>query len=423
MKINGSPLLYGRTYRVDFGSQFLVQPDFFSKSDAEWAFTIVSSSMDHSDFVGRNGRCVIFGNGRFVVVGLVIEFEELFKKCGLEPVYNRLDHERGRAAYGFIGLVLKRTGREKAFHVPVNILAALYREMIAPIWDRRDLGEPVKMPAHEISVEESDQMPDSNLFQAISFSQQRLQPAVFENDQELTAKISHCVLMQALKGSKIVFCSNADEIRADYRKAFDVVTCADPKNFVSVFEDNDDNLGYDSTEPIVNEVQGYDQILMTNQKQNNRVQNRVLGKEGKSGGGRLNKERKNSGRTNKGDKNSEGQLKKDAALSYDDILEQNRYEDNKKRESQSDKIKKKSVYAPEGALDEEINRYNRTQNRVKKNKIVPADGIIILGVIAGITYCIVGAVNSVNPVVLAVAGAVTFVLVGIEAKRIIDLFI
>lgn len=238
MRIQYAPLLYGRTFHVDFSSEFLAQPDFFTAADASYAFSMVRSSMDHSDFIRDCGRLVVFGTGSYAVTGLVITFEELFKKCGRMPMYNRLDHETGRPAYGFIGIVIPivRTGMSKAFNafdVPVEAYTDLYCELIAPRWNEKYREGVTKVPLREMDVDEAKQIHDANMVNYLSTQYKSSKTIAFGNTAEERKKLKNYVLEQALKGIYISFCSDADEIKPKYRKVFNVLTCENPNMVLS----------------------------------------------------------------------------------------------------------------------------------------------------------------------------------------------
>lgn len=237
MRIQYAPLLYGRTFHVDFSSEFLAQPDFFTEADASYAFSIVRNSMDHSDFIGDHGRLVVFGNGNYAVTGLVITFAELFKKTRRTPMYDRLDHEAGRQAYGFIGMVVPVMGVRKPFDVPPEVYADMYCEMISPRWNEKYRQSVTKVRLREIDVPEAEQVHDANMAKSVPTGYGQPKTVAFGNQKGEREKLKNYVLGQALKGISISFCSDADEIRPEYRKVFNVLTCENPSAATVISED------------------------------------------------------------------------------------------------------------------------------------------------------------------------------------------
>ncbi len=402
MKIKYSPLLYGRTYAVDFGAQFLTQPRFFTESDASWAFSVVSSSMDRSDFTGNDGRQVVFGNGKFVVVGLVTKFDELFIRCGREPEFNHLDRERGRRAHGFIGIVVPVKSAAAAFDIPMEIWPDLYCETMNVRWKQVTPGEPTKFDLREMDVEEADRNLNKDMIQAISAGYRNSEKVFLKNNKPQREEIVHCALSLALRGDSIVFCSDVDEIRPEYRNYFNVATCTNPEKLYAetknVQDDSDSNIDNEVQDGLQNEVRGYDRVLED------------------YGGTQTRKAHKsqNSRKAEKPNKQKavkkemfKGQSRRKSVQSYDDVLESSTEKKNYVQSGMRSKTK---------SMDEEIERYNRT----KKSNFSSLDRGFILGAAGGFTYCVIGAVNSADPVVLAMAGTATIIITGIEAKRIID---
>lgn len=374
MIIKAAPILYGRTFEIDFSSFFLAQPAFFSKERATQLFSVVQSGMDHTDFMPDNGRVILHSDGKYITYGRIVVFSELYRQCNREAAYTRLDHENGREAYGFIGLVIDIADIEhNSFELPAETLCTLYEELIQSRWTEEVRAAPSATDTRNIIVTETMANPiNTSLIHSKTCG---VQTAYLCDSENAISTVVDGVFKLAYSGVPVSFCSNADDIRVQYRNVYNIITCRS----ANVFNSLQANLAEEHVNHGAgNDVQG--QAAQRIHYSSNGQEQRTVRKG-----------------------------------SYDDQLQQIIH-GGKKKQAESNK----SQMSPKG-LEKELERYRRSEG-IKTNQADKTDALLTLGVIAGVTFFIIGAINSANPIVLASVGAVTIILAGIEAKRVIERF-
>lgn len=380
MVVKAAPLLYGRTYNIDYDSYFLAQPIFFSKEKAMQMFSIIQSSMDRKDFMPADGRIIFHSDGRYITYGRTAAFSELYSKCSRKAVYNRLDHENGREAYGFIGIVLDITENEqKAFELSAETLCNLYEELIQPKWSEQVRSAPAATEMRNITVTETMANPmNTSSIHSKTFG---VQTAYLCNSENAIRTVIDGVFKLAYSGVQVSFCSDADDIRVQYRNVYNIITCRSENVFNSLQADfAEKHVNHAAT----NDVQG--QAAQGIQYSSNGQEQRTVRKG-----------------------------------SYDDQLQEIiRGGKKKQTESNTWNTSQTSQMSSNG-LEKELERYRRSEG-MKTNQTDKTDALLTLGVIAGVTFLVIGAINSANPIVFASVGVVTIILAGIEAKRIIERF-
>lgn len=378
MTINAAPILYGRTYNLDFSSFFLAQPACYSKEQAAKVFSVVQGSMDHTDFMPSSGRIIVHSDGEFITYGRTVVFSELYAECNREPVCDRLDHKDGREAYGFIGIVFEALGKEQPiFKIPSGMLCDLYQELILPRWEEEVRAQPYATEMRTFEVNElTSQLVDGG---SIRSTTNGVQTTYLCNTEESLNTIIDGVLKLAYSGVPVSFCSDADDIRTEYRNLYNIIACRN-ENFLHSLQ--------------VPEVEKRRVSPVTDARQSHAAE----GFGAQNGYNTTHTVRRGS---------------------YDDQLQRLRQDGKKKQEgSNSRSTYQTSPSSSSIGLKKELERFRRSEG-IKTNK---KDIILILGTVAGVTYFVIGAINSANPLVLATVGVVTIVLAGIEAKRIIDRF-
>ena len=430
MFVKCAPLLYGRTFNMDFASRFLVQPGFFNQEDATQAFILVKNSMDGFDFVGEHGRVVSFGNERYVVSGIAIEFKYLFSKCGQEPIYHKLDSATGRDAYGFVGVVIPR---EELPNIPVMVpadeLLRLYCSCINPLWENNyedfdSNGRPTtKSGLQDVAVEsinaDTTQSTYNTIVSAIHTGGNIVS---FKNDTFKNEEIV-AALMRLTQNGSLSFCSDVDDMDVEKARLFKIVSSRKPAKYIrsqdastgvytspalSTGAQNDFSNSrppYDAKQPKHSTrtpkrgTSSYDDILEQFTESPESVQE----------GNKFKHNREPFGRKSSGNAGSQGKdtmRGKRTPGSYDDILGGDDTKGEKQREQADSK---------KNDLDFDV---QRRLNLLGKSKVT--EGLTVLGIAAGLIYVDVGLITNANPIVLAIIGAATIVLSGIEAKRIIE---
>ena len=379
MIVKAAPILYGRTFEIDFSSFFLAQPAYFSKERATQLFSVVQSGMDHTDFMPDNGRVILHSDGKYITYGRIVVFSELYRQCNRKAVYTRLDHENGREAYGFIGIVIDVADIEhKSFELPAETLCTLYEELIQSRWAEEVRAAPSATEMRNITVTDSMANPiNTSLIHSKTCG---VQTAYLCDSKNAISTVVDGVFKLAYSGVPVSFCSDADDIRIQYRNVYNIITCRS----ANVFNSLQANLA----EEHVNYSAG------------SNVQSQA---------------------THRIHYSSNGQKQRTVRKgSYDDQL-QEIINGGKKKQGKSNARKSQNSQTSPKGLEKELERYRRSEG-IKTNQIDKTDGLLTLGVIAGVTFFVIGAINSANPIVLAFVGVVTIILAGIEAKRVIERF-
>ena len=77
-----APIIYTRTYRCDFNSEFMVRPDTFMDSDIKWVRKNVLDATGAIDGM-RGERWLVIDNGTYRIAGLVGFLKDICEKCNL----------------------------------------------------------------------------------------------------------------------------------------------------------------------------------------------------------------------------------------------------------------------------------------------------------------------------------------------------
>ena len=99
-----SPLIYGRTYEVDF--RFLAVPSDFDTSRKEWALRYIRGMLQSPASLKKNSRWAIFSDDQHCVFGVACQVAKLVNPTSQNE--RQLCKDRGgRSIYVFVGCVTK----------------------------------------------------------------------------------------------------------------------------------------------------------------------------------------------------------------------------------------------------------------------------------------------------------------------------
>ncbi|SFR92131.1 hypothetical protein [Anaeromicropila populeti] len=395
MKLNYAPIIHARTKYVDFRKGLLVLPVDFSETDAQDVHSLVLDSTRFFELAGTSGRRVVYGNGKFVVSGISIIFQELFKLCNKEPEFNRVDHENGRLAYGFVGVVFPVASRPNLFDIPNEVFLNIYLKHIKTRWEETTETENV-FGSKKVEYEEID-LPDAGRIANFDTQLSNRSGKLLLEDipEDCDATVAY-VLSKALRGERIAFCSNITIPKLISESRFDIVTC---RNASSILPPEV------QVRPLQNQPEPADNYSLKRTAQ--RLPKKMHLYE---------------------------PPKKKKESSLDDILEQyNAPIENKdflsERYNPREYARKKDNKAPymkeAKKNDNTTLSYNdiiREKSDIFTKKSDFTEIATVLGVIAGVTFTVIGLATQANPIVLATVGVITVVLTGMEAKRILDRF-
>ena len=286
--------------------------------------------------------------------------------------------------------ILSGKGKEKekpTFKLPSDMLCDLYKELISPRWTEEVRAQPSGTEMRAVKVNEltnestnkltnelTNELVDGGSVRSATSGTQR---AYLCNTEEALSTIIDGVLKLAYSGVAVSFCSDADDIRAEYRSLYNIIACRNENSMNSLAASET----VDRSAPSTSGVSQSRESMSSRVPHNNREHAVRRG-------------------------------------SYDDQLLR-LSQDGKKKQTEGNYWTTYQISkTPSSGLEKELERYRRSEG-IKTSK---TDAILTLGTVAGVTYFVIGAINSANPLVLATVGVVTIVLAGIEAKRIIDRF-
>ena len=147
-----SPILYGRTYEVDF--RMLAMPIYFDKNDRKWSEKYIMAAIQNQNYVLENKpRWVLITNSQYCIFGSACMLSELFSEERLAEVKEyTLDQSQTRRLYAFIGYVAKRDENGQFPVLPqfeelnLELFQDIYLELVQDIWYCRNSQPEAKKP-------------------------------------------------------------------------------------------------------------------------------------------------------------------------------------------------------------------------------------------------------------------------------------
>lgn len=252
MIIKGMPILNARTRNLDFRlGKLLVKPEdrYFTQNEIDSCYRLTQDSMTYPELAPKEGRLVIYGNGKFLIIGKMVVFKNLYSACpSLTPKYTHVDNQKGKLAWGFIGAAFKLDGADK-IEVPASIpdesLLKIYEDSIASRWNDT-LGTPgaydstsSKMVDIEVKILEKCTDPNFEVFLEDISTDKKF---TFEDSLENRKKLTYFSLTRALAKEKISFCTSLYTKTAIGRSCFNLVTCRkEDLEYFDKINDNNEN--------------------------------------------------------------------------------------------------------------------------------------------------------------------------------------
>ena len=136
-----SPLIYGRTYEVDF--RFLAVPSDFDTSRKEWALRYIRGMLQSPASLKKNSRWAIFSDDQHCVFGVACQVAKLVDPT--EQKERQLCKDKaGRSLYVFVGFVTKMNHQKDVNDIPslyhmqtLNIFKKVSINVISSLWPTR----------------------------------------------------------------------------------------------------------------------------------------------------------------------------------------------------------------------------------------------------------------------------------------------
>lgn len=226
MIVKGIPILHARTYNIDFRTgKLLTCPKPFDEGEATFCHRVAQDSTIFYELSPPEGRTVVYGNGKYLIVGKTVVFKDLYKRCGLPPKYVRVDNPKGRFAYGFAGAAFAIKDISEPFEFPDKTILKIYEHCIAARWDETigssgvresTLSVPIELEVEKLTCK--DRNMDARL-------QERGAKIAIEDTAENRKNVIYCVQQRVFKGEKISLCTSLATEKAITESCFDVVTC------------------------------------------------------------------------------------------------------------------------------------------------------------------------------------------------------
>jgi hypothetical protein len=110
-----SPLIYGRTYEVDF--RFLAVPSDFDTSRKEWALRYIRGMLQNPASLKKSSRWAIFSDDQHCVFGVACQVEKLVNTSVLNERQLCKD-KAGRSLYVFVSCVTKMNKSQSINNIP-----------------------------------------------------------------------------------------------------------------------------------------------------------------------------------------------------------------------------------------------------------------------------------------------------------------
>lgn len=366
MKVSVMPVLHARTFNVDFRTgKLLVEPEIFTDKDSQQVYDIAIESTRQLEMAPECGRYIILGTGEYTVVGRTVRFIDLYKSCDRTPQYCNVDKEDGRPAYGFVGIMIPSGTVVTPFLMSDALILNVYEHCIKDRWnekiDAQCAFNTKKMGFFDVDIEKMPEQPDYAPLLVNATSQ-----TILEDSEELREQILFNAMKRALNGGRLSLCTSVTSIESSI---FSVITC---KN--ATFK--------------AKEVARAIEKIGDRQKEKKSIQGNI-------------------GAQSKRNANGLPLIKstRDSTLPVS----------NRRSEKSLDDILDMTTTPDEGE--------DSFQPRLpKKNTNNFTEKALILGTVLGITFIVVELACHAGPLLLAVTGAYTIIVGGIEAKRIIDRF-
>ena len=365
MTIQVMPVVHARTFNLDFKTgKLLVAPDSFTEDDSLLIYNIAKESTRQREMAPIFGRYVIYGNKSYAVVGRTVRFLDLYTACGREPKYCYVDKENGRTAYGFVGLMIPKGTITKPFIFSDNLLLDVYEQCIEDRWN--EVGgeinayETKKMGFIDVEVEPMPVQPDY----APLFSQ-TVSPIILEDSDELREQIIYNAMRKALNGGSISLCTSVTALDGN---TFSIITCKNASFKAKEVAKAIECINHDPADSRQTAKKSH---VQTHRCAYESSPKKALSKDKLA-------------------------VTRRSEQSLDDILS-NTTIPNESEEIFQPRFPKKNQ-----------------DNFIEKG--------LILGTVLGITFIVIELVCYASPLLIAVTGAYTVVVGGIEAKRIINKF-
>lgn len=219
MQLPTAPIIHARTKDVDFRANLLVVPHDFTPQDVQWARKYIVDSTRYFEMAGSDGRRVVFSNASFVVSGVSIRISDLYRLCGKQPQYDKVDGNRTN--YAFIGFVFPRNQIQNPFDISHCVYLDTFEKYMALRWSDSNSPEALMhtRAAYEgISLHEATRV--SNVLQISA----RSHPQVVDSRADTLESFAAQATILAAQQPHFAFCSDISMANCVLESSFTNVT-------------------------------------------------------------------------------------------------------------------------------------------------------------------------------------------------------
>ena len=202
------PVIYTRTLKCDYFSNFHVLPPFVNGS---WLLQYIRSATTDMNPAEQQNKKIIVSNGKYCIFGTIGYTKDI--TTGLDA-YCR--DERGRGIFGFYGFVV--TVNKTASTIPVfskDDISEIHKKYIVPVWNEtvshtQSIAAAVELKEENISGDTEIDSPEFTFNNSMN---------LFLTDFTLYEKL----LYKAITGNSITYCSCINDFKALKQSPFEYV--------------------------------------------------------------------------------------------------------------------------------------------------------------------------------------------------------
>ena len=202
------PVIYTRTLKCDYFSNFHVLPPFVNGS---WLLQYIRSATTDMNPAGQQNKKIIVSNGKYCIFGTIGYTKDI--TTGL---YAYCRDEKGRAIFGFYGFVV--SVNKTASTIPdfsEDDISEIHNKYIVPVWNEtvshtQSIAAAVELKEKSISGDTEIDSPEFTFNNSMN---------LFSADFTLYERL----LYKAITGNPITYCSSINDYKALKQSPFEYV--------------------------------------------------------------------------------------------------------------------------------------------------------------------------------------------------------
>lgn len=202
------PVIYTRTLKCDYFSNFHVLPPFVNGS---WLLQYIRSATTDMNPAEQQNKKIIVSNGRYCIFGTIGYTKDITTGS---DAYCR--DEKGRGIFGFYGFVVQVN--KTASTIPVfskDDISEIHKKYIVPVWN--------ETVSHTQSIAAAVELKEENISGNTEIDSPEL---TFNNSMNLfltDSTLYERLLYKAITGNSITYCSSINDYKALKQSPFEYV--------------------------------------------------------------------------------------------------------------------------------------------------------------------------------------------------------